>query len=388
MGNIMKKTCGNEVQLASIPEGMAALFVKGTQKTLDEWKTRSKRKRFRCQNIPVERFDLSLGLTHLFCQNSDYETLRLINDGINLEKKTAIGILQAKIKNLPKKETPHVNKNSNIANIKTSVAEKSFHSSAIRDHGGPGKIIWTPKNKFSKRAISVLSHVFAKNSGYVDGEEIDELKETLDGELTRKQIFDWFCYQRLKEGFTSNKRFSERAKSILSHVFVKNSGYVYGEEVDELKEALDGELTRKQIISWFKVKRKKEGINSTTRKNQRFSERAKSVLSHVFAKNSGHVDAEEVDELEETLGGEMTRKQILSWIWNQRSNEGISSRKSKRAKSILSHVFAKKSGYVDGEEVAELEETLNGEMTRKQIRSWFYYQRKKEGITSKKYNFI
>ena len=47
----MKKTCGNEVQLASIPEGMAAL-VKGTQKTLDEWKTRSKRKRFRCQNIP------------------------------------------------------------------------------------------------------------------------------------------------------------------------------------------------------------------------------------------------------------------------------------------------------------------------------------------------
>ena len=171
----MKKTCGNEVQLASIPECMAAL-VKGTQKTLDEWKTRSKRKRFRCENIPgtilalcndlqsrllrqasrrpgsskrllpslkssrtsffpsgdsgrkqgfwnsrtadaclqfhhllfslvvmlmstsktitVERFDLSLGLTHLFCQNSDYETLRLINDGINLEKKTAIGILQ------------------------------------------------------------------------------------------------------------------------------------------------------------------------------------------------------------------------------------------------------------------------------------------------------
>jgi len=64
----MKKTCGNEVQLASIPEGMEAL-VRGTQKTSDEWKTRSKRKRFRCQNIPVERFDLSLGLTHLFCQN-------------------------------------------------------------------------------------------------------------------------------------------------------------------------------------------------------------------------------------------------------------------------------------------------------------------------------
>ena len=105
--------------------------------------------------------------------------------------------------------------------------------------------------------------MFAKNSGYVDGEEVDELKETLDGELTRKQIFRWFWYQRQKEGITSNKRFSKRAKSILSHVFAKNSGYVYGEEVDELKEALDGELTRKQIISWFWHQRQKEGITFT-----------------------------------------------------------------------------------------------------------------------------
>ena len=47
----MKKTCSNEVQLASVPEDKEDL-VRGTQKTLDEWKTRSKRKRFRCQNIP------------------------------------------------------------------------------------------------------------------------------------------------------------------------------------------------------------------------------------------------------------------------------------------------------------------------------------------------
>ena len=46
----MKKTCSNEVQLASVPEDMEAL-VRGTQKTLDGWKTRSKRNRFRCQNI-------------------------------------------------------------------------------------------------------------------------------------------------------------------------------------------------------------------------------------------------------------------------------------------------------------------------------------------------
>ena len=46
----MKKKCGNDVELASVPEGMEAL-VRGTQKTLDGWKTRSKRNRFRCQNI-------------------------------------------------------------------------------------------------------------------------------------------------------------------------------------------------------------------------------------------------------------------------------------------------------------------------------------------------
>ena len=46
------------------------------------------------KTITVQRIDLSLGLTQLFCENSDYETLRLINGGINLEKKTAIGILQ------------------------------------------------------------------------------------------------------------------------------------------------------------------------------------------------------------------------------------------------------------------------------------------------------
>ena len=103
--------------------------------------------------------------------------------------------------------------------------------------------------------------MFAKNSGYVDGEEVDELKETLDGELTRKQIFRWFWYQRQKEGITStNKRFSKRAKSILSHVFAKNSGYVDAEEVAELEETLDGEMTRKLIRSWFYHQRRKEGI--------------------------------------------------------------------------------------------------------------------------------
>ena len=46
------------------------------------------------KTITVQRIDLSLGLTQLFCENSDYETLKLIHGGINLEKKMAIGLLQ------------------------------------------------------------------------------------------------------------------------------------------------------------------------------------------------------------------------------------------------------------------------------------------------------
>ena len=46
------------------------------------------------KTITVERIDLSFGLTQSFCQNSDYKTLKLIQGGINLEKRTAIKVLE------------------------------------------------------------------------------------------------------------------------------------------------------------------------------------------------------------------------------------------------------------------------------------------------------
>ena len=46
------------------------------------------------KTITVERIDLSFGLTQLFWENSDYETLKLTQDEINLDKKTAFKILQ------------------------------------------------------------------------------------------------------------------------------------------------------------------------------------------------------------------------------------------------------------------------------------------------------
>ena len=53
--------------------------------------------------------------------------------------------------------------------------------------------------RFSKPVKSLLLNVFGKNSGYVSGIELDEIEEALDGELTRKQILNWLAYQRIRE---------------------------------------------------------------------------------------------------------------------------------------------------------------------------------------------
>ena len=161
-------------------------------------------------------------------------------------------VLQTKIKNLPKKETPHVN-NSNIANVKTSFAEKKIHSSwPIRGHGSAK---WHP----------LLLKTFAENGGYADTNTLDEIEAVIGGELTRVQITKWFHNRRSKCGIPSGKqtKFSKRAISVLSHVFAKNSGYCDREELDELEETLGDEMTRKQILGWFFGQRKNRGINAT-----------------------------------------------------------------------------------------------------------------------------
>ena len=53
--------CGNEDYLASIPEEKENLL-SSTQKTLAEWKTKSRRKRFRCQNVQEMVLALSPGI--------------------------------------------------------------------------------------------------------------------------------------------------------------------------------------------------------------------------------------------------------------------------------------------------------------------------------------
>ena len=59
--------------------------------------------------------------------------------------------------------------------------------------------------RFSKPTTSFLLHVFAKNSGHISGRELDEVEKALDGELTRRQITNWFSHQRLREFQKSDK---------------------------------------------------------------------------------------------------------------------------------------------------------------------------------------
>ena len=72
-------------------------LVRRSQKMLTAWRSSGNRsKRFRFQNVKAQRNDLSINLTRLFCDNSDYESLQLVQSGINLEKDTTIKILKVR----------------------------------------------------------------------------------------------------------------------------------------------------------------------------------------------------------------------------------------------------------------------------------------------------
>ena len=104
---------------------------------------------------------------------------------------------------------------------------------------------------------------------------------------------------------------------LLLKFFEENGGTIFGKKLDELEAAVEGELTRRQISRWCAHRREKLGIRPfNTIDNKRYPKRTKSVLLHVFDKNSGNIDGEELDELEKTL--ELTRRQIMKWFYHRR----------------------------------------------------------------------
>ena len=89
-----------------------------------------------------------------------------------------------KMKNLPQTETLYVSKDSDIARLKTSFAEKSYNSPVIK--GWSGFLIQSAK------CYPLLLKTFEENGGYADGAKLDELEPLIGGELTRQQVSKWF----------------------------------------------------------------------------------------------------------------------------------------------------------------------------------------------------
>ena len=168
------------------------------------------------------------------------------------------------MKNLPKKEIPH--KNSSIVNIKTSVNNWLATRSDKWSENLVGNRSFVRYQ--DAKCYPLLLKTFEENGGYADRRKIDEIEAVIDGELTRMQLCKWFYDHRNRCGMEHQRKcvqFSKRARSVLSRAFAKNS---FVRETDEIEEALDGELTRTQILRWFRRKRKQEGITGTLRNNK------------------------------------------------------------------------------------------------------------------------
>ena len=147
--------------------------------------------------------------------------------------------------------------------LKTSVAVKNHHhrkKNLINKRGN-----W--EIRYAK-CYPLLLKSFEENGGWTDTNKLYELEAATEGELTKNQIYKWFWHRRKKLGIDKSmlpignrNHFSKRIKSVLLNEFAKNSGYITEIELDELEETLDGELTKKQIKNWFYHQRIREGIH-------------------------------------------------------------------------------------------------------------------------------
>merc|ERR1712131_56867 len=226
-------------------------IVRKTHEMVTAWKSGTRRKRFRCQNVKAQRNDLSINLTRLFCQNSDYESLELIQTGINMEKNATMKIVKERIEKLPRKTSLQDDHDRKITKIESCTGKP-------RNTG----IIYI--THCYKKYHSLLEKAFEENGGYIQGEKLDELIAATNGEITRKKLLNWFYQKRKKYGFepmrtTPYVRFSARQTSLLEEAFAENSGYVNYDKLEELERTL--ELNRSQIINWFWRNRSKNGVS-------------------------------------------------------------------------------------------------------------------------------
>merc|ERR1719447_757325 len=186
-------------------------FIKIAQKSLADWRVRRKRRRLRAENIKVQRIDLSLELSLLFCQNAKYEMTQFISDGINLHQETVLKFAKEEFEQLQAAST---SSNSNLKQRKKKPNSKNkkfkkpkpVQASSLQATNQPVTAKSNnPKQKDgnskikNSRMYPLLLKKSEETGGYPQQGDYDELEA--EGELARKQIADWFGDQRRRLGF-------------------------------------------------------------------------------------------------------------------------------------------------------------------------------------------
>lgn len=121
----------------------------------------------------------------------------------------------------------------------------------------------TKPNKFKPEIVNILLKFYDKNK-YPTEPEIEEMA-TQTG-IRQQQVIQWFQDRRYRCRHTvARARFPKEAVEYMTKMFkqIKNPT---SEQFDEMAKAT--KLTHNQVYTWFKINRKKAGINSKLNKRK------------------------------------------------------------------------------------------------------------------------
>jgi hypothetical protein len=120
----------------------------------------------------------------------------------------------------------------------------------------------TNPTKFSSDIVNVLLKYYHINK-YPTQEEIEECAN--ESGIKQQQVIQWFQDRRYRCNHTQTRaRYPKDAIEYMNKKFIQIQNPT-SQEIAEM--AKDIQLTKNQIYTWFKIKRKKNGINSKKKMN-------------------------------------------------------------------------------------------------------------------------
>ena len=115
----------------------------------------------------------------------------------------------------------------------------------------------TNPTKFNSTIVNVLLKYYNINK-YPTHEEIEECAK--ESGIKPHQVVQWFGDRRYRCNHTQARaRYPKEAIEYMNEKFIKTKNPT-SQEIEEMAQEID--LTKNQIYTWFKIKRKKNGINS------------------------------------------------------------------------------------------------------------------------------